>query len=537
MIKFKPLFTTLTLVTGLACSFSSWALNVTASVSKTSVSKDEIIQLKVAADEKLDGSKINFDTLSDNFYVGRPSFSSSVNIINGKRSDSSIWTVSIAPQKTGAVTIPSFKVNEATTTPITLNVTVGEQMPNTDDIIEVRSKIGKKELYPNESTKLDARIIVKVDPRRLQNPNLTQPLAPGLQIEPLSEPKQYQAVLDGVEVLIIDQEFRVTANNSGDFSIKIPTLTGAVRYGNSRTGNRLITLDGKSSQVALKVLPIPADYHGAWLPTSKLNLSQRWQLDNNKELSDDSVVIDEGDSLTRTIALTATGLSASQLPNLTINNPEAFRVYSEKPAFNNNDDGSVTMITKQVLIAKRSGEFVLPSVPVQWWDSANKKAQTSEVKGLSVTVNANGSSAGVPLLSQPPTTNTQPIKDSGYWPMLTALFACLWVLSTMMWLRARKQGSCSSVNQSEAKPQPIKSELIKSIKNRDTIKAQSLLEQWLNTHNITPEDAQSIRQEMSKMNQTVFGQVPTKWNISELINLIEQARTNTAQHKEQLAKL
>ncbi|ANO34248.1 hypothetical protein BCU83_10845 [Vibrio breoganii] len=537
MIRFKPLITTITLVTGLACSFSSWALNMTASVSKTNVSKDEVIQLKIVADERLDGEKVNFDALSNDFYVGRPSFSSSVNIINMKRTDTSVWTVSIAPQKTGTITIPSFKVDDATTDPITLKVTAGEQVPTTDDIIEVRSKIGKKELYPNESTKLDARIIVKVDPRRLQNPNLTQPLAPGLKIEPLSEPKQYQAVLDGVEVLIIDQEFRVTASSSGDFSIKVPTLTGVVRYGNSRSSTRIITLDGKSPQVDMKVLPVPESYQGAWLPTSKLDLSQSWQLDNNKEFSGDSVTIDEGDSLTRTITLTAAGLSASQLPNLTISNPEAFRVYSEKPAFSNNDDGSVTMTTKQVLIAKRSGEFSLPSVPVQWWDSVNKEAQTSEVKGLNVTVNANASSSSAPLPPQASATNAQPVQDSGYWPMLTALFAGLWIFSTVMWVRARQQTPSTAPTVSNGKALPLKSELIEAIQQGNPIKAQSLLEQWLTTQDVDPKDAKAIRSEMNLMSQTVMGKEPSQWNGAKLVGMIKRAGTRSKRKVEQLAQL
>ncbi|OED84782.1 BatD family protein [Vibrio breoganii] len=537
MIRFKPLITTITLVTGLACSFSSWALNMTASVSKTNVSKDEVIQLKIVADERLDGEKVNFDALSNDFYVGRPSFSSSVNIINMKRTDTSVWTVSIAPQKTGTITIPSFKVADATTDPITLKVTAGEQVPTTDDIIEVRSKIGKKELYPNESTKLDARIIVKVDPRRLQNPNLTQPLAPGLKIEPLSEPKQYQAVLDGVEVLIIDQEFRVTASSSGDFSIKVPTLTGVVRYGNSRTGTRIITLDGKSPQVALKVLPVPESYQGAWLPTSQLDLTQSWQLNNNQQLSGDSVVIDEGDSLTRTITLKAMGLGASQLPDLTITNPDSFRVYSEKPSFANNDDGSVTMTTKQVLIAKQSGEFSLPTVPVQWWDSVNKKAQISEVKGLNVTVNASASSSDVPALPKPTSNNTHPIKNSGYWPMLTALFACLWLFSTVMWLRARKQGPSLAPKISTEKHLPVKAELIKAVQQGDVIRAQSLLEQWLTTEGIDLEDAKAIRDEMNLMSGSLMGKAPSKWNSDKLVSLIRGVKPRADSPTSTLARL
>ncbi len=527
----------MTLVTGLACSFSSWALNITASVDRTNVSKDEIIQLKIAADEKLDSDKLNLDALSKDFYVSRPSFGSSVNIINGSRSDSSVWNVSIAPQKTGTIIIPSFKIDGATTQPITLNVTMGQKAPTSDDIIEVRSKIDKHQLYPNQSTTLDARIIVKVDPRRLQNPNLTQPHAEGLQIEPLADPKQSQAVLNGVEVLIIDQKYRVTANASGDFSIQLPTLTGAVVMGNNRSGTRIINLDGKTEHVAVKVLPVPESYHGAWLPTSNLTLSQSWQLDNNKQLSGDAVTIDEGDSLTRTITLTASGTSASQLPDLSINNPDAFRVYSEKPAFRTNDDGSVTMTTKQVLIAKTSGQYSLPSVPVQWWDSVNKKAQTSKVKGLTVTVNATSASNSAPVTSQPPAPQTTVVKDSGYWPLLTAFFAGLWIFSTLMWLRCRTQAPKAVSPASKCKTTPLQSQLIDAIKQAEPIKAQSLLERWLIHKNIEHEHAKAIRAEMSLMSQQLMGKQPCKWESNKLIDLIKQARTQAEPQTTQLAKL
>ncbi|MPW35992.1 BatD family protein [Vibrio sp. B1Z05] len=552
MIKFKSVISTFALTTGLLCSFSSWALNVTASVSKTTVTKDEIIQLKVAADEKLDSDSINLNVLSDNFYVSRPSFGSSVNIMNGKRTDSSVWTVSIAPRKTGTLTIPAFNIENAKTAPITLKVTENAQTPDTKDLIEVRTKLDRKELYPNESTTLNTRIIVKVDPRLLQNPNLTPPKASGLQLKALAEPKQYQAVVDGVEVLIIDQAFRVTGTTSGEFTINAPTLSGAVRYGNRQGSSHIISLDDKPKQIAIKVLPIPDNYHGQWLPTSKLDLSQNWQLDNNKTINSQSVTIDAGDSLTRTISLTAVGLTSAQLPNLTIENPDAFRVYSEKPSFVENDDGSVTMNTKQVLIAKQSGEYTLPDVTVQWWNSITKQAQTSHVDGLNIKVNPGDNPETLPA----PTPTTRPpmnldanltehpqnmdthTNDNKLWQLLTALFAVLWLFSTIMWLRARqynstpKQPSYTSHIEGD-----LQRQLIKAIQQGDSIKAQDILERWLKAEDIKQKDTIAIKAQITLMNQSLIGKESKEWDSSTLIKMIKNAESNGINKENDLARL
>ncbi|WP_239670879.1 BatD family protein [Vibrio variabilis] len=402
-MKLKHLCTNIAVaLLSITSSFAAMALNVTASVTKTNVSKDEVIQLKIAADEKLDGSKVNFDALSDDFFMGRPSFSSSVNILNGTRRDSSVWTIAIAPQRLGKLTIPSFDVDGVTTAPITLTVTMDDQTPTADELIEVRTQIGKAELYPKESTTLDVRIIVKVDPRMLQNPALSDPIASGLDITALGEPKQYQAVMDGVEVLIVDQSYRVTATQSGDYTIIAPTLRGGVLYGSQRGGStKILNLDGKAPEVDISVLPVPEDYNGIWLPTPSLKASQTWTRDNGESITANSVTMQTGDALTRTLTVTAQGVSAEQMPELSIRNPTAFRVYPEKPSFTENANGSVTMTLKQVLIAKSPQIAALPSVDIQWWDTKSKQAATTTLKGLEVEITAGEDSAAV--LSASPT--------------------------------------------------------------------------------------------------------------------------------------
>lgn len=541
MINFKPLWLTLALLFTTIVSVPSWALNVTASVSKTNISKDEVIQLKIVADEKLDGNKVSFDTLSNDFYVGRPSFSSSVNILNGTRTDSSVWTVAIAPQRLGKLVIPSFDVNGIATTPITLNVTMDEQTPTTADMVEVRTQLSKSELYPKESAILDTRIIVKVDPRMLQNPNLKKPEGSGLQISPVSEPKQYQAVLDGVEVLIIDQSFRVIAEQSGEFAIQAPTLTGGVLYGNTRTGGtKILTLDSESPKVNITVLPIPDNYNGIWLPTSNLTLNQDWQLDGGQKVDSPTVKITTGDSLTRTVTLTASGVTSEQLPDLTLAHPEGFRVYNEKPTFRDNGDSSVTMTTKQVLIAKRSGEFVIPDLSVQWWDSLNKKSTRSQVEGMSVVVNASDETVAANFsTANPNVSDPVVVNDAGYWPWVSALFACLWIGSCYMWYRAANKPSLTiKASPSDGKDSSsIQTQLINAINQGDSIKAHAMLPLWLSDVELTHSDITAIRHEFNSMSRALDGNSDDQWNSTTLLGLISAAQKSKRSAPSPLAPL
>ncbi|MGR5500418.1 BatD family protein [Vibrio sp. DNB22_10_4] len=517
-------------------SFTAMALNVTASVTKTNVSKDEVIQLKIVADEKLDGSKVNFDTLSDDFFTGRPSFSSSVNILNGTRRDSSVWTIAIAPQRLGTLTIPSFDIDGVTTAPITLTVTMDDQTPTADELIEVRTQIGKTELYPKESTTLDARIIVKVDPRMLQNPSLSDPIVSGLDITAMGEPKQYQAVTDGVEVLIVDQSYRVTATQSGDYTIVAPTLRGGVLYGSQRGGStKILNLDSKAPEVNVSVLPVPENYNGIWLPTPSLKASQTWMLDNGESINSDSVSVETGDALTRTLSVTAQGVSAEQMPELNIRNPKAFRVYPEKPSFTENADGSVTMTLKQVLIAKSPQVATLPGVDIQWWDTKSKQAATTTLDGLEVEIAANeDNTAAMPTSSTPPPTEIV-VQDSGFWPWLTALFAALWMASMGLWIREKRRSTLPSEKSSD-KRQTSKNKLIQAVHAGDAIAAHTQFEKWCKEERLSTASISAIKQELEVMSASALGHQSSEWDKRHLLELIESMQIET-HSDEALAKL
>ncbi len=523
---------------------SVWAASLTASVNKTKVVKDEVIQLRVISDEKLSRDEINFNVLSDDFYLGRPNFSSSVNIINGTRQDKSEWTIAIAPSRLGKITIPSFTIGRVSSAPITLQVTMSEQTFNADDVIESRYDIAKQSLYPQQSVMLNSRVIIKTDPRRLQDPKLTSPESQkGVKLTAIGEPKQYQAVLEGQDVLIVDQSFQITAQEPGNYAVQIPTLEGSMLLGDNRSGTtRLVPLSPTIKTIDIEVKALPSDYQGQWLPADELLLTQVVVDSEGHVLSNhDAIAVQVGDSLTRTLTLTVQGLTSNQLPDLKITNPGGFRVYSEKPALKDHEDGSSSMILTQVIIAQKAGLFTLPEVSVQWWNSVKDTSQVSYVDALQVDVSA-GEVALLPQannLAQP--TNEVVIVDAGIWPYITAIVSALWLLTLALLFRERGKQPTIIENRSKfcaAATDDVQSILL-AVKQDNPVKAQSAFDQFKKSAILSDEASKQIQQQLNQFHQSHFAKQPVTWQSDTLLGILNalEKRHATQPESSPLARL
>ena len=73
--------------------FGPLAEAATASVSTNRLSKEEVFQLKIVAEENLDSDDIDFSVLQHDFYTGTPHFGFYTNITNGKKTVRSEWTL------------------------------------------------------------------------------------------------------------------------------------------------------------------------------------------------------------------------------------------------------------------------------------------------------------------------------------------------------------------------------------------------------------------------------------------------------------
>lgn len=519
------------------------ATNITATVSTNKVVKNQVFQLRVVVDSKVSSDALDLSGLEKDFYVGRPSFGSSMNFINGKRSNSSEWNISLAAQRLGIATIPSFTVDGATSQPITIQVSVDNDQPQVRDLVELHSSLSKTTLYPKESTQLTTRLIVKADPRRLQNPNIIAPRSQGIVLEPMGEPNQYQAVVDGVEVTVVDQNYRVTAQQSGQFTVSGIGFTGSVVFGDNRTGTtKLVSANTPAEEFQIIVQPIPSEYQGQWLPAAALTLSQQWRDSNGQNIDPSQpFTTSVGESLTREIYLDIEGLSSEQFPDLKVNYPDSVRVYQEKPQFSDLGDGKTRMTLKQVLIAQQQGQIELSQIELNWWDSSNHHQAKASLEGLQLFVNpadqVNNEPISAPTVSSPQ-SKTITIYQAGIWPYLTALFALLWLATLVLWNRARH---ADIPNKTESVASPTEDKLKAALAVDDRLQANFLLNCWLEEHpQINAEIRQQIEQQRSMMNQSSYSQSEQSWQATELLSLLKKARkskTSRSNKTSQLASL
>ncbi|WP_287232026.1 MULTISPECIES: BatD family protein [Vibrio] len=532
----------------LALSFLSqpaMATNVWASVSKNKVVKNEVFQLRVVVDEKVSSDDIDFSGLDKDFYVGRPSFGSSINIVNGNRSTRSEWNLTLAAQTLGVAKIPAFTINGASSKPIAIQVTMDRDEPKVSDLVELRSSLDKTTLYPNESASLQTRLIIKADPRRLQNPNVVPPRVDGLTLTQIGEPNQYQSVLGGVEVTVLDQNYLITADQPGEYTLTSAAFKGSVVYGNDRTGTtKLISVDTPAKTFDIKVEDKPAGYTGVWLPTSELNLAQTWTSADGENIASSSTPQAKvGDSITRELTLDIKGLSSDRFPNLKITYPQGIRVYEEKPQFTQLDNGFTRMTLKQVLIPQQTGKVDLPEVNLNWWDSQNKQQKTARLDGLSLDVSP-GESLNIPVPASPYTApadvKTVTVSDPGIWPYLTGLFALLWAVTTVLWLTKRPQ-TIESDNKQINVPLKSSDALIAALQAGDHFKAQHSASKWLTEAQINdPSLVNEIQNELDEMQKCHFSQQETGWNAAKLlklINKVDKMPRATGKPEERLAKL
>ncbi|NVC64724.1 protein BatD [Vibrio sp. 05-20-BW147] len=503
------------------------AKSIVTSVNKTKVSKNEVVQLIVRADFSLDADDIDFSSLNQDFFTSGPRFLSSSNYTNGKSSKLSEWTLSIAPNRAGYLTIPSFSAEGVSSDPIVLEVSVDQHEPKQQEIVQYALQLAQETLYPQQSTQLKVEIRILADPRRLENPRIAPPAISGMQLEPLGQSRQYQRVENGLQITVIEQNYRLTAETEGRFELFGPRLTGSYIYGDSLTGStKILTLDAPASSQVLTVKPIPTDAVKPWLPAAELTLKQAWL---GSSPSTDKV--EQGSSVTREITLTAKGIDQNLLPPLTINYPDSVRVYSEKPVVTQHANGAVEMKVKQVLIPTTTGELTLPSLQLDWWNTQTDQADKAFLEGRQLNITPSTAQVyTLPVGSDEPAASTDAQHSeihsapnhTNIWFYLTWVFAAFWLLSSILagyWYKRAK-----TVPRLEGKGEEISHvspSLEQCLTSGDAIQIEARVRAWIKQHAPNTEVLNQIEQELHLLHQATYANGSREWPSDKLSTLLK----------------
>jgi hypothetical protein len=536
-------------LTSLLSSISAMAQSLEASVNKTQAVKNEVINLRIMADTELSSDAIDFSVLDKDFFLGQPRYGRSSNNINGRKYLRTEWSISIAPMKEGVLTIPSFTVDGMSTEPIKLRVTASQTEPDLDDLFSFSMSVDNHTLYPQQSANLRMRLIIKADTRRLDNPKIIPPSIDGMKLEPVGEMQQGQQVMDGLEVTVVEQSFRLTADTAGTYTLNGPQLTGSYIYGDSLTGStKVMPIKTNIEQMPITVKAIPAEFQGKWLPASALEMTQSWQDDEGNKLSPNELnKVKQGSSITRTIQIKARGTQAEFLPRIDMDYPTSLRVYPEQPQFATTRDGTLVMTVKQVIIPTEVGTYSLPGYTLNWWNSIQDEAKKATIEAIELDVEQ--SDMGLITLPEttlpqtPATTATPPTQGgvSELWRVLTFVFAGLWVITSIITVVVWKKRPHESKNQEINSQAPLNVDRLKAvIKQGDAAKIERAINEYLdaNRESLNSEVVEAVKHDLEVMNQARFSAVQQLWNSDSLLdNINKLSKAKKIQSSPQLEKL
>lgn len=376
-----------------------------ATIDKNPVMVDEAIRLTVTADGSADRDAFDSSPLLKDFVVGRTSVSSQTSIVNFDTKRTTVWTTTLFPRKEGIFTIPSLTVENKQTKPIQVEVIPVQAQDNVARDYFVTTDIDLKDAYLNQQLLYTVKLFLSSN---IERGSLQAPEMQNAEITQLGEDKQYTDIINGRRYQIIERQFAVVPQASGEFTLRGPIFTGEVMAPNTnqRFGffNRTQQVNRVGPDITVNIKPIPQDIDYAWLPSEMVRVDEEWPQGDN---------FVAGEPVTRIITLTALGVVEEQLPDIPEFYPPNFKLYPDQST-------TATVEKDQNLISQRQsslaiipttpGSFVLPEITIPWFNTLTEKTEYATIPARTITVapaSSQASNGQVPNTSTSTSTSTQ----------------------------------------------------------------------------------------------------------------------------------
>ena len=352
-----------------------------ATIDRNPVMLDEAIRLTVTADGSAGRDAFDSSPLLKDFVVGRTSVSSQTSIVNFDTKRTTVWTTTLFPRKEGTFTIPSLTIEGKSTKPIQVKVIPVQEQSNVARDYFVTTNIDVKEAYLNQQLLYTVKLFLSSN---IERGSLQAPEMQNAEITQLGEDKQYTDIVNGRRYQIIERQFAVVPQASGEFTLRGPIFTGEVMAANTnqRFGffNRTQQINRVGPDITVNIKPIPQGIDYPWLPSEMVRVDEEWP-------QGDSFVA--GEPVTRIVTLTALGVVEEQLPDIPEFYPPNFKLYP--------DQSNTTTVEKdQSLISQRQtslaiiptqpGNFVLPEITIPWFNTLTQQTEYATIPARSITV-------------------------------------------------------------------------------------------------------------------------------------------------------
>ena len=370
----------------LTASTPSWA-KLTATADRTVLDSNETLQLLVRFDGQAVTSQPDFDVLKRDFKILSNNRQQQYSISNGRSESYTDWKLTLAPKRIGRLLVPSIKYKKDISDAIEISVRKASPSNTTGQPVYTETLIDKPAVYVQEQLLLTHRLFTSI---QLTDFSMEELTVPGAIIQKVAQ-NQFRKRVGNKDYIVVEIKYALFPQTSGKLDIPAVAIS-AYQTGNNQSsffrsrGNQLIrNTEAKTIDVMAKPAHIDADQ---WMPSSQLTISQKWS--NNLEQ------LQVGEPVTRTITISAKGLTGAQILPLSLEPSSDFKVYPDQAQLNESVDASgVTGVRQEsfALVPNRQGDIVLPEISVRWWDTVNQRMQTATLDAMRLEVGAAPTSA------------------------------------------------------------------------------------------------------------------------------------------------
>jgi hypothetical protein len=354
---------------------------VEATIDRNPVMIDEAIRLTITADGSADRDAFDSSPLLKDFVVGRTSVSSQTSIVNFDTKRTTVWTTTLFPRKEGTFTIPSLTIEGKSTKPIQVKVIPVQEQSNVARDYFVTTDIDIKEAYLNQQLLYTVKLFLSSN---IERGSLQAPEMQNAEIKQLGDDKQYTDIVNGRRYQIIERQFAVVPQASGEFTLRGPVFTGEVMAANTnqRFGffNRTQQINRVGPDITVNIKPIPQGIDYPWLPSEMVRVDEEWP-------QGDTFVA--GEPVTRIVTLTALGVVEEQLPDIPEFYPPNFKLYPDQSNTTTVEKDQSLISQRQTslaIIPTQAGNFVLPEITVPWFNTLTQQTEYATIPARSITV-------------------------------------------------------------------------------------------------------------------------------------------------------
>ncbi|WP_322867526.1 BatD family protein [Aquicoccus sp. G2-2] len=570
MIRF-PFLRILGLITLLlaALPLAASAAGLKAQVNTDEVAMGDSFQLTLTTND-LRAPPPDLSPLNKDFDILATSRASQTSIVNGKRSDTMSWIVSLAPRHKGALRLPPISAGQQTSAALTVHAVDASALSASPvSGVSVTVSAPKTALYVQEEIPITVRIKAG---EPLQQAALIEPQSDDFVMTQTGKDENSQLSQGGRPVSVIERHYMLRAKKSGHLTLPAFKLQGTVQEATSRSpfgsafgGNDPFAgffggapfggmfaqgkpIEVRSNTLQLDVEAAPADAQNQWfLPAKKVTLTAEWEPANP--------TFKVGEAVERHIRIVALGAAPEQLPTITVPPTNGVRIYPER-----NDTGSVdtdngTAALRETVVSvvpTKGGDITLPALSLKWWDVTKKATRTATIPAQTIHVSG---AAPAPVNATPPVTvqhpaATQPAPAKASLghdelPAFEIIAAALIAVSLLLLLAlyvARRRPTASAKAQpgpnAKARQNAALQTLRDACKSGDAHGIYRALESWLHTAGLGNVEAvyPALKAEIDQLETHLYAPEPgTNFDSSELLKQVEAAARNAGAHTSSVA--